>query len=155
VRLLEAEALKPLNNQGWSFEAGQPGNNYWKADQPGSVIEFEVAGQAILFMGWHVRGPMGQANVRVNDRPAVLREAWFDQIWGGYRQTTLLARDLGPGKHRVRIELQPETRRDLHTRGAGRIQRLHRWALSTLSRSFSQPARFRNGRRLELRSSGA
>ena len=46
--------------------------------------------------------------MRVDDRPPVLREAWFDQTWGGYRQTTLLARDLGPGKHKVRIELQPE-----------------------------------------------
>jgi hypothetical protein len=35
----------------------------------------------------------------------VIREGWFDQTWGGYRQTTVLARDLGPGKHKVRIEL--------------------------------------------------
>ena len=108
MTLLEADALKPLNNQGWSFEARELGNKAWKANQPGSVIEFGLAGQAILFMDWHIRGPMGQASVQVDDRPPVLREAWFDQTWGGYRQTTLLARDLGPGKHRVRIELQPE-----------------------------------------------
>jgi parallel beta-helix repeat protein len=108
VTLLEADALKPLNNQGWSCEAGQVGDKYWKADAPGSVIEFEVAGQAILFMDWHIHGPMGQASVRVDDRPPVLQDAWFDQTWGGYRQTTLLARDLGPGKHRVRVELRPE-----------------------------------------------
>ena len=108
VTLFEADALKPLNNQGWSCETGQPRDKYWKADQPGSVIEFEVEGRAIFLMDWHLRGPMGQANVRVDDRPPVLREGWFDQTWGGYRQTTLLGRDLGPGKHRVRIELLPE-----------------------------------------------
>jgi len=105
VALFEADALKPLTNQGWSCDAGQPGDKYWKAGQPGSVIEFEVAGQVVLFMDWHIRGPMGQASVRVDDQPPVIREGWFDQTWGGYRQTTVLARDLGPGKHKVRIEL--------------------------------------------------
>ena len=108
VALFEADALKPLSNQGWSYDAGQPGDKYWKADQPGSVLEFEISGQVILIMDWHIRGPMGQVGVRVDERPPVLREGWFDQTWGGYRQTTLLARDLGPGKHRVRIELLPE-----------------------------------------------
>ena len=51
---------------------------------------------------------MGQASVRVDQRSPELREAWFDQTWGGYRQTTVLARDLGPGKHHVRIQLLPE-----------------------------------------------
>ena len=108
VALFEADALIPLSNRGWNREAGPSGDKHWKADQPGSVIEFEVAGQAVLLMDWHIRGPMGQATVRVDERPPVLREGWFDQTWGGYRQTTLLASDLGPGKHRVRIELMPE-----------------------------------------------
>jgi hypothetical protein len=94
--------------EGWSCDAGQPGDKYWKADQSGSVIEFEVAGQVVLLMDWHIRGPMGQASVRVDERPPEMREGWFDQTWGGYRQTTVLARDLGPGKHKVRIELLPE-----------------------------------------------
>jgi lysophospholipase L1-like esterase len=108
VALFEADALKPLTNQGWSCSTAQPGNNYWKADLPGSIIEFEVSGQAILLMDWHIRGPMGQASVRVDEQPPVLREGWFEQTWGGYRQTTLLARELGPGKHKVRIELLPQ-----------------------------------------------
>jgi hypothetical protein len=44
----------------------------------------------------------------VDEQPPLVREAWFDQTWGGYRQTTLLARELGPAKHKVRIELLPE-----------------------------------------------
>lgn len=108
VALFEADALKPLSHQGWSCETTQPGDKYWKADQPGSVLEFEITGQVILIMDWHIRGPMGQASARVDDRPPVLREGWFEQTWGGYRQTTLLARGLDPGKHRVRIELLPD-----------------------------------------------
>jgi hypothetical protein len=108
VALFEANALEPSANQGWSLEAGQPGDKYWKTVQPGSVIEFELAGQVVLLMDWHIRGPMGQASARVDERAPELREGWFDQTWGGYRQTTVLARDLGPGKHKVRIELLPE-----------------------------------------------
>ncbi len=108
VTLLEAEALKPSSNQGWTLVAGAPGSSYWKAEQPGSAIEFEVPGPAILLMDWHLRGPMGRASVRVDDRAPVVREAWFDQTWGGYRQTNPLARDLGPGKHKVRLEILPD-----------------------------------------------
>ena len=72
------------------------------------MIEFEVAGRILLLMDWHIRGPMGQASVRVDERPPVVREGWFDQTWGGYRQNTVLARGLGPGKHKVRIKLLPE-----------------------------------------------
>jgi hypothetical protein len=108
VALFEADALNPLSNQGWNREAGQSGDKCWQASQPGSTIEFAVAGQVLLLMDWHIRGPMGQAHVQVDGRPPVLRDGWFDQTWGGYRQTTVLAQDLGPGKHRVRIELLPE-----------------------------------------------
>jgi lysophospholipase L1-like esterase len=40
VALFEADALKPLTNHGWSCDAGQPGDKYWKAGQPESVIEY-------------------------------------------------------------------------------------------------------------------
>ena len=108
VTLLEAETLKPTANQGWTLVSGTPGNSYWRADQPGSVVEFEVPGPTLMFMDFHLRGPMGRAAVRVDDRPPVVREAWVDQTWGGYRQTNPLARDLGPGLHKVRVEILPE-----------------------------------------------
>jgi hypothetical protein len=105
VALYEAEALKPLKNEGWTFDAkGQ----CWKSDRPGSRIEFEIEGRIILLMDWHIRGPMGRAKVQVDDLPPVVRDAWFEQTWGGYRQTTELARDLREGKHRVAIEVLPE-----------------------------------------------
>lgn len=106
--LLEADALKPVRNQGWVFDAG---GKYWKSDRPGSRIEFEIEGQAILLMDWHIRGPMGKIKVQVNHRPAEVRDAWFDQTCGGYRQTTELARGLTAGKHRVSFEILSEKNR--------------------------------------------
>jgi len=102
VALLEGDGLKPLSNRGWTFDAKARG---FTADQPGSVIEFELEGQAILVTDWHIRGPFGKARMQVDDLPPVIRDAWYDQTWGGYRETSVLARDLKPGKHRVGIEL--------------------------------------------------
>jgi lysophospholipase L1-like esterase len=108
VALLEADALNPVANEGWTVDAARPTEKCWKAERPGSSIEFNVEGKLILIMDWHLRGPMGQAKVQVDDLPPVVREAWFDQTWGGYRMTSILARDLKPGKHRVKIQLLSE-----------------------------------------------
>ena len=109
VVLLEADALTPVANQGWTYDDTQPSNKCWKTDRPGSVIEFNLEGRMILVMDWHIRGPMGRARVQVDDLPPVVRDAWFDQTWGGYRMTSMLGRDLKPGQHRVKIELLPES----------------------------------------------
>ena len=105
VVLWEADALKPAKNDGWIFDAK---GRCWKSDLPGSRIEFEIEGRILLVMDWHVRGAMGKAKVQVDDRPGEVRDAWFDQTWGGYRQTIELARDLSPGRHRVIFEILPE-----------------------------------------------
>lgn len=105
VRLLEAADLKPVRNEGWRLDPAHGWDAAWVADQLGSVIEFEVSGRAVCFMEWHVRGPMGQARIQVDDRPAQVVDAWFDQTWGGWRRTWEMARDLPPGPHRVRVEL--------------------------------------------------
>ena len=105
VALFEADTLQPVSNQGWAFDAAR---KCWKSEQPGSVAEFAVEGEVVLIMDFHVRKPMGKAKVQVDDLPPVVRDAWFDQTWGGYRQTSELARGLKPGKHRVRIELLAE-----------------------------------------------
>jgi len=105
VVLWEADALKPVKNEGWTLDAK---SRCWKSDLPGSRIEFEIEGSVILVMDWHIRGAMGKAKVQVDDRPGEVRDAWFDQTWGGYRQTVELARALSPGRHRVIFEILPE-----------------------------------------------
>lgn len=105
VALFEADALKPAANEGWAFDAKA---KCWKSDRPGSRIVFEIDGRVLLLMDWHIRGPMGKAKVRVDDQAATVRDGWFDQTWGGYRQTSELARGLTPGKHRVTLEILPE-----------------------------------------------
>jgi len=105
VALFEADALKPAANEGWGFDGKA---KCWKSDRPGSRIVFEIEGRVLLLMDWHIRGPMGKAKVQVDDQPATVRDAWFDQTWGGYRQTSELARGLPPAKHRVTLEILPE-----------------------------------------------
>ena len=108
VALFEADALQPQSNEGWRLDGTAGRDRGWLSDQPGSRILFEVEGTTILFMDWHIRGPMGRAKVQIDDLPPVTLEGWFDQTWGGYRQTRELARDLPPGKHRVTVELLPD-----------------------------------------------
>ena len=72
------------------------------------ILASLVSLQGCAWIKTNPDSPMGQASVQVDDRSPVLREGWFEQTWGGYRQTSLLARDLSPGKHKVRIELLPK-----------------------------------------------
>ena len=112
VKLLEADALKPVENQGWTYD---PHDHCWKADKPGSVVEFEVHGTAVLTMHYVLRGPMGRAKVSIDGGTPRKLEGWFDGTWGGYRQTTEITHGLPNGKHRVRIEV----RADRHFWNAG------------------------------------
>jgi hypothetical protein len=105
VSLHEAADLKPLKNEGWAFDTA---TQSWRSDKPGSVLEFEIKGRTIHSMHFIVKGPMDKAKMQVDDAPPVIRDAWFDQTWGGYRSTQVLARNLKPGPHRVRVELLEE-----------------------------------------------
>jgi hypothetical protein len=100
--LSEAETLKPITNTGWTFDLK---DHCWKSDQPGSAIEFNAEGRNIFTMHYVVRGPMGRVKVAVDGRVARELDGWFDQTWGGYRQTNEIVQDLAPGQHRVRFEL--------------------------------------------------
>lgn len=103
--LFEAPELKPLSNSGWTLDTTW---NNWVSDKPGSVIEFEINGTAIFSMHFVVKRAMGKAKLQVDGGAPVVYDGWFNQTWGGYRSTNLLAKDLKPGKHIVRIELLEE-----------------------------------------------
>ncbi|OGV68040.1 MAG: hypothetical protein A2283_10510 [Lentisphaerae bacterium RIFOXYA12_FULL_48_11] len=100
--LFEAPDLKPVNNNGWTFDAKW---KTWHSDKPGSVVEFEIEGTAIFSMHLVVKRAMGKARFQIDGGDPVVYDGWFNQTWGGYRCTNLLARNLKPGKHIVRVEL--------------------------------------------------
>lgn len=100
--LLEAADLKPVANRGWTYD---PRTKSWTSSRPGSTIEFDLPGRILFTMHYVVRGPMGKARVSVDGRDARELNGWFDQTWGGYRQTNAVARPANPGPHRVRLEL--------------------------------------------------
>ena len=103
--LLEAPAARPVASAGWSLDAHGDPWPYWRANEPGSTIEFEISGRTILLMHYRIRGDAGIATAQVDECPAVTLDAWFPGTWGGYRETVTLARDLAPGLHRVRLTL--------------------------------------------------
>lgn len=103
--LFEAPELMPLSNSGWVLDTVWKN---WTSDKPGSVIEFEINGTAIFMMHFVIKGAMGKARVSVDGGTPLVYDGWFNQTWGGYRSTNLLAKDLKPGRHVVRIELLGE-----------------------------------------------
>jgi len=105
TRIHDAGDLPPLRNDGWTLDAKE---KCWRADRPGSMLELEVEGRLVFVQSLRLHAAMGRARIQVDDRPAVTLEGWFDQTWGGWRRTDIAARDLPPGKHRVRIELLEE-----------------------------------------------
>lgn len=108
VALHEATSLVPVESDGWSLDAhGEPWP-CWTALESGSTATFEVNGSVVLMMFYRQNGPFGQVGVSVDDAPETLHDAWFDQTWGGYRETTIIASRLSPGVHRVRIRLLDE-----------------------------------------------
>jgi len=100
--LHEADGLKPVANSGWTYDAK---SQAWQCSQPGGTVEFELEGSLIYALHYVVKGPMGQAKITVDGGPAKELNGWFDQTWGGYRQSNEIARNLPPGKHHVRVEL--------------------------------------------------
>ena len=104
--------LKSRHNIGWEV-CEDPGTTPFfgkglKATRPGSTIEFDVKGRAISVLFFRVKGPMGIAEARVDDLPPVRMDGWFAATWGGYTPLQLVARDLKPGRHRVRITVLDE-----------------------------------------------
>ncbi len=108
VALREAGFLNPVSNQGWTLTNTDPVWGFWSATEPGSVIEFELAGTRLMLMDFHLRGPMGIVKVQVDGLPAQNHDTWFPATWGGCRHTWEIAKDLPPGLHKVRLELLAE-----------------------------------------------
>jgi lysophospholipase L1-like esterase len=103
-----AEAITPTVNQGWTTGDAWPFGKCWEADTAGSVLEFEVEGTAISVAYYRIKRDMGVAEASVDDRPPVKLQGWFEADWGGYSAWALVARDLPPGRHRLRIRLLDE-----------------------------------------------
>jgi len=103
-----ADALQPAANQGWQPGDMWPFGKTWEASAPGSALEFDVEGTCVSVAFWRIKGDMGRARAQVDDAPPVTLEGWFEADWGGYSSYQTVARDLLPGRHRLRIEVLPD-----------------------------------------------
>lgn len=107
--LYNNDTLQPSVNEGW--DSGPKDAMFgtgWKTDAPGSVLAFEVAGEAVSVLFWKIKGPMGKAEAWVDDREPVVLDAWFNADWGGYTSFQLVDRGLIPGKHTLHVRLFEE-----------------------------------------------
>ena len=105
AELLEATDLVPIHSNGWRLDThceNQPG---WISDQPGSRISFEIRGSRILLMFVRLCAGFGRVGVKVDDLPETIHDGWFDQTWGGYRETVEIASGLNDTPHRVQCRL--------------------------------------------------
>jgi lysophospholipase L1-like esterase len=103
-----ADVLVPVANTGWMDGDMWPFGKTWEATEPGSNLEFRVQGTEVSVAFWRIKGDMGRARAQVDDAPPVTLEGWFDADWGGYSNYQMVARDLPPGPHTLRIEVLPD-----------------------------------------------
>lgn len=107
-RIFEADELLPEKNSDWHLNMTNPHESGWESNTPGSSIEFKVSGEIVAICFWRIHGTAGRALARVDDRPPVKLDGWFEKTWGGFLDTRVLARDLKPGVHTVKVELLAE-----------------------------------------------
>ncbi|MDB5328002.1 MAG: hypothetical protein JWM57_3571, partial [Phycisphaerales bacterium] len=102
VETHDADTLRPTKADGWAYD---PATRSWRADRPGSVIEFNTSGRGAALMYYRIHQDYGRAKVTVDGAHDQIADGWFAPTWGGYRHTSELATDLPPGEHTVRVEL--------------------------------------------------
>jgi len=107
-----ADTITPAKNEGWELFTDPGFGSFfgkgWKTSKPGSTLEFPVEGRAVSLLFYRIKGAMGIAQAQVDDKPPVKMDAWFSADWGGYVPFQLVARDLAPGKHTLRVTLLNE-----------------------------------------------
>lgn len=106
--MLNSDTIKPIVNKGWTPANVFRFGNCWECTAPGSELQFEVEGDTISLLFYRIKGDMGIAEAQVDDTPAVKLNAWFEADWGGYSCWELVARNLGPGKHLLKINILNE-----------------------------------------------
>ncbi|MCP4642004.1 MAG: SGNH/GDSL hydrolase family protein [bacterium] len=104
--------ITPITSKGWTSFGDTTEERYfkagWKADTPGSEIEFQIDAEAVGILFYRIKGAMGIAEAQIDDGDPVRMDAHFDADWGGYTPYELVARDLAPGPHTLRITLTDE-----------------------------------------------
>jgi lysophospholipase L1-like esterase len=105
--MLTSETTAPVENQGWtpcpSRHLIGPG---WTSSTPGSTIRFEFEGDSAALVYYRVKGDVGMAKARADERAPIELDAYFPQDWGGgFTPYAFVARDLGPGTHTLTVEV--------------------------------------------------
>lgn len=98
------ENLQPTRNEGWQASKRDGSGTGWEANTPGSLLEFEVEGDAVSIIYYRTQGDRGMAEAWIDDGDPVQMDAWFVAKWN-FAAFQLVEQGLGPGKHRLRIRV--------------------------------------------------
>lgn len=113
---LSADDVSRVKNHGWEPRRSGSYGQGWVAYKPGSVLQCEVEGTAIAIAYHKIKADVGIVEASIDDGPPVRIDAYFKNDWGGgYTPYQLLARNLKPGTHTVRVKLLEE--RNAESRG--------------------------------------
>ncbi len=98
--------LVPVYNKGW-----RKNKHGWEAKKPGSEIVFKIPGTCIALLYYTIKGDMGIVEITVDDKNPLKLNGCFTcpGDWNGeHTPSQIIAENLKPGMHKVRIKLLKE-----------------------------------------------
>ncbi len=111
------QTLSPVANSGWTLKAAAGGADAgYESAAPGSMIEFDVRGDRLLFSYWFINDVknattsgsgvgQGQVSVTVDGGAPIICDSWSDASWGGQRKMVRLGTTYPLATHRVKVTL--------------------------------------------------
>ncbi|MCX6991929.1 MAG: SGNH/GDSL hydrolase family protein [Kiritimatiellaeota bacterium] len=104
ARILYSNTIEPVTYGDWAESVTAFFSPGWKAQNKTyapMIMEIEARSIGVIYKKFNVG--MGRAEVQIDDRPPVLLEGHFPCHWGGYPHGEIIAHDLKPGKHLLKI----------------------------------------------------
>ncbi len=98
--------LVPEYKKGW-----RKNKHGWEAEKPGSEIVFKIPGTFIALLYYTIKGDMGIVEITVDNKIPLKLDGCFTcpGDWNGeHTPSQIIAEDLKPGMHKVRIKLLEE-----------------------------------------------
>ena len=117
VSLADAGSMEVLNNSGWQTGPHKGGYTGWQTTSPAATLEVRFSARYIVIGCKQYSGDFGRALATIDDRPPVMLEGYFQKLpnndWaGGHTVLTMLAEDLPPGSHTLRVQMLSERHPD-------------------------------------------
>jgi len=105
TKIINFDNAETTLNKGWTKLENAPLGNGWQSNEPQSVLKLRFEAQTVGVVYHRIKDDMGIAAVSVDEHPPVRLNGWFEQDWGGYSHSRIIARRLPEGEHTLSVEL--------------------------------------------------